>query len=249
MDPATIADETYDHFSKSYDHQHGGFGSAPKFPTPVQLLFLMDYYYYYKNDPKPEGEDHTTTISRSKQAESALEMATNTLRHIATGGIHDHIGSGFHRYSTDDHWHVPHFEKMLYDQAQLLTLYASAYQLTGDEFFLVVVKDIVLYVKRDMLPPDGGAFYSAEDADSHPSKGDTARLGMFLVSLIPFSLISFSGCVHTDVEGAFCVWEASEIDKLLDSDILELYKEHYGILERGNVDPDQDPHNELNNKV
>ncbi|KAI8329933.1 Six-hairpin glycosidase-like protein [Chlamydoabsidia padenii] len=206
-DPRIIANETLDHFSKSYDHQHGGFASAPKFPTPVQLLFLMNYYYY------------------NQEEQSALEMVTTTLRHIAMGGIHDHIGGGFHRYSTDDHWHVPHFEKMLYDQAQLLTLYASAYQLTGDGFFLTIVKDIVQYVKRDMLSPHGGAFYSAEDADSYPSRDDNVKR-----------------------EGAFYVWEASEIDKLLDPDIVELYKQHYGIQEQGNVDLDQDPHGELKNK-
>ncbi|KAI8089097.1 spermatogenesis-associated protein 20 [Halteromyces radiatus] len=213
LDPIKIAEETYDDFKNSYDAKHGGFGSAPKFPTPVQLLFLMDYAYYNK-DSTQYGE----------QANHALTMATSTLRHIAAGGIHDHVGNGFHRYSTDNHWHVPHFEKMLYDQAQLLTLYTSAYQLTKDDSFLDIVKDIILYVKRDMLQQDG-AFYSAEDADSLPSTNATAKK-----------------------EGAFCVWEASEIESLLDPKDVELYKEHYGILDQGNVDPDQDPHNELQNK-
>ncbi|ORZ20617.1 spermatogenesis-associated protein 20 [Absidia repens] len=206
LDPMTVASTTYDHFSQSYDAVHGGFGGAPKFPTPVQLLFLMDYYYYTKE-------------------QMALDMVTTTLRHIAAGGIHDHVGSGFHRYSTDDHWHVPHFEKMLYDQAQLLVLYASAYQLTHDPGFLEVVKDVVLYVERDLLQPNKGGFYSAEDADSCPSSHDSVKS-----------------------EGAFCVWEAKEIDSLLEPQDLKLYKELYGILDEGNVDPEQDPHNELQNK-
>src|SRR5207237_5700103 len=95
----------------------------------------------------------------------ALEMVLLTLRKMAAGGIHDHVGGGFHRYSVDGHWHVPHFEKMLYDQAQLASAYLDAFQITGDADFAATARDILDYVRRDMTSPEGG-FYSAEDADS-----------------------------------------------------------------------------------
>jgi uncharacterized protein YyaL (SSP411 family) len=138
----------------------------------------------------------------------------------------DHVGSGFHRYSTDKKWHVPHFEKMLYDQAQLLSLYSSAYQITGEATFADVTKDIIHYVSRDLHNTKGGGFYSAEDADSLPHEDSTKKL-----------------------EGAFCVWEGRELQDILGSVNAHVFSTHYGCKEGGNVDPAQDPHKELVRKV
>lgn len=137
----------------------------------------------------------------------------------------DHVGGGFHRYSTDKRWHVPHFEKMLYDQAQLLSLYSSAYQITGEAIFADVTKDIIRYVSRDLQHSTGG-FYSAEDADSLPSQSSTKKS-----------------------EGAFCVWEMDELKDILGSANAQVFGIHYGCKEEGNVDPLQDPQNELVHKV
>jgi uncharacterized protein YyaL (SSP411 family) len=135
----------------SYDEVHGGFGGAPKFPVPHNLMFLMRYYRRTENG-------------------KALEMVKHTLIKMRLGGIWDHVGFGFHRYSTDREWHLPHFEKMLYDNALLMTAYAEAFQLTGEELFAQVVEEIAEYLKRDMLSPEG-AFFSAEDADSEGEEG------------------------------------------------------------------------------
>ncbi len=135
----------------TYDEVYGGFGNAPKFPIPHNLMFLLRYYRRTKN-------------------EVALEMVKHTLTKMRLGGIWDHVGFGFHRYSTDKEWLLPHFEKMLYDNALLMMTYAETYQVTEDQFFAQVAEDIAEYLKRDMLSPEG-AFYSAEDADSEGEEG------------------------------------------------------------------------------
>ena len=130
----------------SFDAEHGGFGSAPKFPRPAAFGALFWHY-------------------RSAGSEQALRMALTTLRQMARGGIYDHLGGGFHRYSVDRYWRVPHFEKMLYDQAQLAAAYAAAHQLTGERGYATVAAATLDYLLRDLQAPEGG-FYSAEDADS-----------------------------------------------------------------------------------
>ncbi len=133
------------------DHTHGGLGGAPKFPhSMVFSLFLQQY--------ATSGEEHY------------LNMTTHSLRKMAEGGIYDHLGGGFHRYSVDERWLVPHFEKMLYDNALLARVYLEAYQATHDGFFRQVVEEILAYVEREMLHPDGG-FYSTQDADSEGEEG------------------------------------------------------------------------------
>jgi uncharacterized protein YyaL (SSP411 family) len=142
---------TYEHLAEHFDEHHGGFGSAPKFPTPHNILFLLGYWKRTRN-------------------EKALEMVERTLKAMRHGGIYDHVGFGFHRYSTDSRWLVPHFEKMLYDQALLAMAYTEAYQATGKEEYAQTPKEIFTYVLRDMTSPEGG-FYSAEDADSEAEEG------------------------------------------------------------------------------
>ncbi len=146
-----VLDDAYEKLVLSFDEENGGFGRAPKFPTPHNLLFLLRYW------------------SRTKE-KNALSMAEKTLRSMRAGGIFDQVGFGFHRYSTDAEWLVPHFEKMLYDQALLALAYTEAFQATGAGKFKVTVKEVLEYVLRDLTSPIGG-FYSAEDADSEGEEG------------------------------------------------------------------------------
>ncbi len=203
LDEAVLR-QAFEEIKKNYDPLRGGFGQAPKFPRPVVFNFLLRYY------------------ARSRQKE-ALEMTLHALRAMARGGIHDHIGGGFHRYSTDAAWHVPHFEKMLYDQAQLAVSYVEAYQITRDQFFAATARDILDYVLRDMRDTAGG-FYSAEDADSQISPENAAH-----------------------GEGAFYVWGAEELEKILGPDVA-LFEFYYGVEPHGNVSPGQDPHGEFEAK-
>jgi len=146
-------DAGVEQFQRSFDRRRGGFGDAPKFPRPSELLFLL-------RESARRGPD-------DGRASTALQMATETLRAMALGGMRDHVGGGFHRYSVDGDWRVPHFEKMFYDQSQLVLAYLEAAQATGDAFYAAVAEDTLAYVQREMTDSHGG-FYSAEDADSIP---------------------------------------------------------------------------------
>jgi uncharacterized protein YyaL (SSP411 family) len=148
---ASLLDQAYQKIKPGFDPQHGGFDPAPKFPTPHRLLFLLRCYHR-------NGDSN------------ALEMVKKTLTAMRLGGIWDHVGFGFHRYSTDARWLLPHFEKMLYDQALIATAYLEAYQITKDPLFAATADDIFSYVLRDMTAEEG-AFYSAEDADSEGEEG------------------------------------------------------------------------------
>ena len=143
--------QTYDELMLAFDEKKAGFGTRPKFPSPHNILFLLRYW---KRDSDPY----------------ALKMAQMTLDAMARGGIRDHIGGGFHRYSTDKEWKLPHFEKMLYDQAMLSIAYSEAYQETGKPLYKEIVIDIIEYVKERMMSEEG-CFYSAEDADSDGIEG------------------------------------------------------------------------------
>jgi uncharacterized protein len=142
----SILEKTYDQLFKIFDPENGGFGDFQKFPTPHNLMFLLRYW-------KRTGNKH------------AMDMVTKTLDSMAQGGIYDHIGFGFHRYSVDKYWLVPHFEKMLYDQALISMLLTEAFQATGNLEYKKVAEEVYEYVLRDMTDSSGG-FYSAEDADS-----------------------------------------------------------------------------------
>ncbi|XP_062592799.1 spermatogenesis-associated protein 20-like isoform X2 [Saccostrea cucullata] len=207
----------YYQLERSFDQENGGFSKEPKFPQPVNFNFLFRMYAKCKD-------------TYSDMAKSSLEMATFTLSKMAKGGIFDHISKGFHRYSTDAMWHVPHFEKMLYDQGQLLFTYAEAYQITREDEFFQVVRDIAEYTMRDLLHPTGG-FYSAEDADSLPTADSTKKK-----------------------EGAFCVWTYDQIQEILSEKfkdnltLAQVFCHHFNVKEKGNVNPMQDPHDELKNQ-
>jgi hypothetical protein len=145
--------QAWDYLSRSHDPEHGGFGGAPKFPSTVNLNFLLRLQ---ARDPERRGQ--------------ALALVTRQLDAMRAGGIHDHLGGGFHRYATDRHWLVPHFEKMLYDQALIAWSYLEGYQVTGRPEHAATARGIFAYVARDLASPEG-AFYSAEDADSEGEEG------------------------------------------------------------------------------
>ena len=144
-------DAAYHQLEQQFDSENGGFGISPKFPTPHNLLFLLRYW-------------------RRTGKENVLHMVEQTLQSMHRGGIFDQIGYGFHRYSTDAQWLVPHFEKMLYDQALLAMAYTEAFQITGNKDYQNTAREIFVYILRDMTSPEG-AFYSAEDADSEGEEG------------------------------------------------------------------------------
>lgn len=200
---AAISATTFEKYSAEFDKTHGGFGRAPKFPRPVTFNFLLRYHYYRQN-------------------EAALAMALFTLRKMAAGGIYDHIGGGFHRYSVDEQWRVPHFEKMLYDQGQLALSYLEAFQLSHDRFYATVSEDILDYVIRELRDPEGG-FFSATDADS----GDFERPE-----------------IHG--EGLYYLWKEKEIEHILGAENAAVFKFHYGVQRHGNALAD--PQHEFTDK-
>ena len=191
-------------FRRTFDAKRGGFGGAPKFPRPVTHNFLLRYYARTRN-------------------KEALDMVVTTLRAMANGGIHDQLGGGFHRYSVDVNWFVPHFEKMLYDQAQIAVAYLEAFQITGDRALADSARQIFDYVVRDMLDPEGG-FYSAEDADSVIDPAKPEERG----------------------EGAFYVWTQAEIESVLGQAAARQFCNQFGAKPNGNVH--DDPRHEFTGK-
>ena len=195
--PEALA-EGVEQFQQAFDVRWGGFGGAPKFPRPSELLFLL--------------REHARTGT-------GLPMVEASLRAMAAGGMRDHVGGGFHRYSVDAAWRVPHFEKMLYDQAQLVLAYLEGFQATGHAAFKAVALDTLAYVQREMTAEEGG-FYSAEDADSLPPDGGSEEKR----------------------EGAYYVWTLAELEQLFgeDADVVRL---RFGAEAEGNAP--EDPHGEF----
>ncbi|XER11833.1 hypothetical protein SATMO3_20030 [Sporomusa aerivorans] len=179
-------EQAFTQLLNDFDPTHGGFGPAPKFPTPHNLLFLLRFW-------------------RRSGDKKAIAMVVKTLDAMSRGGIYDHLGYGFARYSTDNRWLAPHFEKMLYDNALLCYAYIEAYQCTGDSDLARISEEIIAYVLRDMAST-GGAFYSAEDADSE------------------------------GVEGKFYVWSRAEILEILGPELGELFVAVYDITPGGNFE-------------
>jgi uncharacterized protein YyaL (SSP411 family) len=199
-----ILDSGFFAFRRTFDTRLGGFGDAPKFPRPSVYNFLLRYYARTKN-------------------QEALDMALLTLREMTKGGMDDQLGGGFHRYSVDGRWFVPHFEKMLYDQAQLAISCLEAFQASGDPQYAATARRIFDYVLRDMTAPEGG-FFSAEDADSAT---DPAR-------------------PHLKSEGAFYVWSADEIRERAGQPAADWFCYRFGVEAEGNVAGD--PHGEFTGK-
>ena len=192
MPPASVIGETVNVLERVFDRRHGGLRRAPKFPSNVPVRLLLRWH-------------------RRTGDEGALAMAALTLEKMAAGGLYDQIGGGFHRYSTDAQWLVPHFEKMLYDNALLAVAYAEAFQVTGRRDFARVARETLDYVLREMTAPEGG-FYSATDADSVGPDGRSE-------------------------EGRFFVWTEAELREALGPGAeTEAFIAHYGVTAEGNFE-------------
>ncbi|MBI4411977.1 MAG: thioredoxin domain-containing protein, partial [Deltaproteobacteria bacterium] len=178
-------------YKNRFDEKDGGLNTAPKFPSQTPIRFLLRYY-------------------RRTGDQKILEIATTTLTKMASGGIYDHVGGGFHRYATDKHWLVPHFEKMLYDNALLTMAYLEAYQVTGDAEYERIVREILRYVERDMTSPEG-AFYSATDADSPIPSGRRE-------------------------EGYFFTWTEDELKKVLGTERMKVWSAYFILKKEGNFE-------------
>jgi len=178
-------------YKNRFDEKDGGLNVAPKFPSQTPIRFLLRYY-------------------RRTGDQKILEIATTTLSKMASGGIYDHVGGGFHRYSTDKHWLVPHFEKMLYDNALLTMAYLEAFQVTGNPEYERIVKETLRYIERDMTSPEG-AFYSATDADSLTPSG------------------------HRE-EGYFFTWTPEELTKILGSARMKVFEKYFILKNEGNFE-------------
>lgn len=182
-----LMNKAFQHYRSQFDSQYGGFGNAPKFPPSMGLPFLLRYWHHSGNA-------------------NALEMVQLTLQKMARGGMYDQLGGGFHRYSTDAHWLVPHFEKMLYDNAQLVVAYFEAYQATQNTFYRNIAIETLDYVLREMYDVENGGFYSTQDADSE------------------------------GVEGKFFVWEPSDVEDIIGEENAEIFCEYYDITPHGNFE-------------
>lgn len=193
----------------NYDAQHGGFGNAPKFPHPMNLEYLL-------RDVERSG------------SRAALDAVTHSLKCMARGGIYDQIGGGFHRYSVDAIWLVPHFEKMLYDNAQLSRVYLHAYQVTDDAFFRVIAEDIYDYVLREMTAPEGG-FYSTTDADS---EGHEGKFFVWTIAEVTEALQPLTDDIPRAAEIAVEYWGMTRGGNFEGSNILHVPNDEAVVAER-----------------
>ncbi|EMC96584.1 hypothetical protein BAUCODRAFT_33944 [Baudoinia panamericana UAMH 10762] len=208
-----LIEEAYNHYKGRFDSKYGGFGSAPKFPTPVHLKALVRFGCH----------PHTVKeIVGDKEVKHARYMAVKTLECMAKGGIKDQVGHGFARYSVTRDWSLPHFEKMLYDNAQLLPLYLDAYLLTKTDLFLETVHDVATYLTTEPMQSSLGGINASEDADSLPTAID-----------------------HHKREGAFYVWTLDEFKELLTDEEATVCARYWNVQPNGNVDRRYDHQGEL----
>lgn len=210
-DLSQAVEQAINHLQGLADPVNGGFGGAPKFPTVTNLYFLL------------------TMAKLDDDFANLKGLAFKQLDGMARGGIRDHVAGGFHRYSVDEKWRVPHFEKMLYDQAQLLSIYAQAAVISdGNQKlrFEKIANEVYQYVKTNLQDPGTGGFMCGEDADSfRDGPSDSTK--------------------ESKSEGAFAVWTAAEIDDILRYMRADTFKKHYGVVETGNANSSSDPHGEL----
>ncbi|KAF2854910.1 hypothetical protein T440DRAFT_440580 [Plenodomus tracheiphilus IPT5] len=211
-----LLDDALAHFKRKYDPVNAGFGDAPKFPTPSNLQFLLKLSRYPSAVTDLLGADDCTL---------AKTMVLNTLDAMNKGGIHDQIGNGFARYSVTKDWSLPHFEKMLYDHAQLLPVYLDAYLLTKSPQHLSAIHDIAAYLTSPPIHAEHGGFFSSEDADSLHRPNEKEKR-----------------------EGAFYVWTLTEFQDILGDRDAEILARYYNVRDEGNVHPDHDAHDELINQ-
>jgi len=208
-----VIEEAYEHYKNRFDSQYGGFGVAPKFPTPVHLKALLRF-----GSHPPVVRD----IVGDDEVAQARNMATKTLECMAKGGIKDQIGHGFARYSVTRDWNLPHFEKMLYDNAQLLPLYLDAWMLTKSPLFLEMVHDVATYLTTEPMQSSLGGIHASEDADSLPRADD-----------------------HHKREGAFYVWTIDDLNEVLGENEANVCAKYWGVRPEGNVDRRFDHQGEL----
>lgn len=217
MPELELLEDAYEHYKGRFDSKFGGFGGAPKFPTPTHLAFLLRLGAW---------DGTTEDIVSESDVKNGQEMAYKTLEHMAQGGIKDQIGTGFARYSVTRDWSLPHFEKMLYDNAQLLPVFLDAYLQTKSPLFLSTVHDIASYLTSPPISSPEGGFHASEDADSAPTAYDDEHK-----------------------EGAFYVWSLEEFRKAIDDEkTAEMCAKYWDIREDGNVSPRNDVQGELEGK-
>lgn len=208
-----LLEEAYQHYKGRFDHKYGGFGGMPKFPTPVNLKALLRFGAHNQVVRDIVGDDEIA---------HARHMAVKTLECMAKGGIKDQIGHGFARYSVTRDWSLPHFEKMLYDNAQLLPLYLDAYLLTKSELFLETVHDVATYMTTEPMQSSLGGINASEDADSQPTAID-----------------------HHKREGAYYVWSMDEFKEILSEEEAKICAKYWKLQPDGNVDSRLDHQGEL----
>lgn len=199
-----IFEKSFETIKNVFDYENGGFGSINKFPRPAILNYLLSLYYQYNNT-------------------EALDMVTFTLKKMCEGGIYDHLGGGFHRYSVDVHWRVPHFEKMIYDQAQISSILFDVYSITKDTYFLNYGTETLDYVLKNLSNKNGG-YFSAEDAESATDESFPEK----------------------KEEGYYYTWQKNQIEEILGKNDARLFCDIYGIKHEGNTI--SDPHNIFKNK-
>ena len=211
-----LLERAYQQFEKTYDKVNGGFGSAPKFPVPAKLSFLLRL---------GQWQSTVKDIVGKNECAAAISMACTTLQNMSRGGIRDQIGYGFYRASITADWSLPQFEKMLYDQAQLISVYLDAFLITHDDGMLGMAYDLIKYITRWPIRAPLGGFFSSEDSESYPEGKQTSKR-----------------------EGAFYVWTYKEILSILGHRDTAVVAAYWDIRSDGNVDPLNDPHDDFINQ-